>query len=100
MTDQEERSYILGRQAVIREVVSRLYRELPNKCEQSGVDSALYLSRIRSALRRACEDHGDNDWSDDLDLVDVIEKHLVPYLEHTEKGDSVKQPGPRVGGMP
>ena len=40
----------------------------------------LELDGVRAALRRLCDDFGDNDWSDDLHLVDVIEKHLAPYL--------------------
>lgn len=34
-----------------------------------------------AALRSVCEDHGDNDWDDDLHLADVIEKHLSRHLE-------------------
>lgn len=34
-----------------------------------------------AALRSACEDHGDNDWPEDLHLADVVEKHLVRHLE-------------------
>ena len=33
-----------------------------------------------SALRRICERHGDNDWTDDLNLADIIEKHLGRHL--------------------
>jgi hypothetical protein len=29
-----------------------------------------------STLRRICEEHGDNDWDDDLCLSGIIEKHL------------------------
>jgi predicted secreted protein len=33
------------------------------------------------ALRRVCTDHGDSDWDDDLNLSDIIEKHLARYLD-------------------
>ena len=33
------------------------------------------------ALRSVCANHGDNDWTDDLHLADVIEKHLENHLE-------------------
>lgn len=39
------------------------------------------LDEARSALRRLCADHGDNDWGDDLSLTDVIDRHLAPYLD-------------------
>jgi predicted secreted protein len=31
-------------------------------------------------LREICEEHGDNDWADDLHLADVLEKHLYRHL--------------------
>ena len=33
-------------------------------------------------LRQICESHGDNDWEDNLNLADVIEKHLWKHLLH------------------
>ena len=27
-------------------------------------------------LRELCEEHGDNDWENDLHLADIIEKHI------------------------
>ena len=38
-------------------------------------------SQLVRALRRICEEHGDNDWPDDLALVDVLEKHLECHLD-------------------
>ena len=34
-----------------------------------------------SVLRGLCGEFGDNDWDDNLHLVDVLEKHLEPHLE-------------------
>lgn len=45
---------------------------------------ALQLEQVRASLRSVCRDHGDNDWDDDLDLSDVIEKHLAAYLNEEE----------------
>ena len=36
--------------------------------------------RTVAALREVCEAHGDNDWSADLHLADVVEKHLHRHL--------------------
>ncbi len=33
-------------------------------------------------LRNVCERFGDNDWTPQLHLADVIEKHLLSHLEH------------------
>lgn len=43
--------------------------------------------RTRAALREVCRDHGDNDWSDDLHLSDVVEKHLGRYLDARAEDD-------------
>jgi len=32
-------------------------------------------------LRMVCDDHGDNDWSNELHLADVVEKHLANHLD-------------------
>lgn len=40
------------------------------------------------ALRRICADHGDVDWDESLYLVDIIEKHLAPYLVCEASTDS------------
>jgi len=34
-----------------------------------------------AALRSVCGDFGDNDWSSEVHLADVIEKHLGRHLE-------------------
>lgn len=33
-----------------------------------------------AALRRVCDEFGDNDWPDELHLGDVVEKHLRRHL--------------------
>ncbi len=32
-------------------------------------------------LREVCGDFGDNDWTNELHLADVIDKHLARYIE-------------------
>jgi hypothetical protein len=46
-------------------------------------------------LRQVCEQHGDNDWPDDLHLADIIEKHLWRHLEwaKTQPNEPIA-PGP------
>ena len=40
----------------------------------------LERERTVAKLREVCDDFGDNDWPDDLNLVDVLEKHLAKHL--------------------
>lgn len=76
-----EASYTAGRLSVFSDLARQCAVEL-------GVDTAQgrYLlwgserARLVVALRSLCDEYGDNDWPDDLNLVDVIEKHLVGRL--------------------
>jgi transcriptional regulator with XRE-family HTH domain len=47
---------------------------------------------IVQALRAACTDYGDNDWPVDLNLVDVIEKHLVRHLRRPSTSEMTAAP--------
>lgn len=72
-----EESYVAGQRDAYRSLLRLALGNL-------GVDDpvagkAFWVEdRARSvaALREICEQHGDNDWPDDLSLADVIEKHL------------------------
>lgn len=80
MTDDEERAYVLGKKAVYRRLLAECLVELG----PDAPDAARLIAERAEAvamLRRVCEDHGDNDWSDTLHLADVIEKHLYRHLE-------------------
>ena len=36
-------------------------------------------------LRQVCKYFGDNEWSDELHMADIIEKHLWNHLEYNNK---------------
>lgn len=38
-------------------------------------------SEVIDRLRDHCANHGDNDWADDLHIADIIDKHLMNYIE-------------------
>lgn len=80
MTDDEERAYIEGGRAAWRSMLSRCLSELGYGDETRQAAAVAQLEEARAALRRVCEDHGDNDWPDELHLADVIEKHLARHL--------------------
>jgi hypothetical protein len=79
-----ERQYIKGRNAA--------YRLMLSHCAQiigifDGNDPHVKMAdlydeneRTRIELRKICEQLGCNDWADNLDLADVVEKHLAPAL--------------------
>jgi hypothetical protein len=41
----------------------------------------LERERAISTLRQVCKEFGDNDWETNLDLSDIIKKHLERHLE-------------------
>src|SRR2546423_657496 len=62
-------------------------RYVPAPNDKDGQElNALRQERedVVKLLRDACEEHGDNDWPDNLHLTDVIEKHLLDYFKASE----------------
>lgn len=80
MDAKEEAAYIRGRKAVRREQLGEILRELEGE-DLTRERLIAERSAMIAALRRICRYHGDNDWSDDLYLPDIIDKHLAAYLE-------------------
>ena len=79
--ERDERSYEAGSRAAWAAMLSTCLERLGyDSPEAKAATWASYEEEIRATLRRVCEDYGDNDWPDDLHLVDVIEKHLVRHL--------------------
>jgi hypothetical protein len=81
MNDKEEKAYLRGRKAAYREQLGAALGEL------QGDDGDLTRERLIAEradaianLRRICDDHGDNDWPDNLRLSDIIDKHLARYI--------------------
>lgn len=79
MTDSEELAYIAGHKMAYREMLGRCLREL-DAADRDANAWAAERADVVAALRAVCDEHGDNDWDDDLHLGDVINKHLAPYL--------------------
>jgi predicted secreted protein len=80
MTEAEEAAYVLGRKAMARDVLAWAIQELGPEAPDVA-RMAAERADVVAYLRTACADHGDNQWSDDLHLRDVIEKHLVRHIE-------------------
>lgn len=76
-----ESHYIRGQRQLLvgqlREILKQLYYD------EEFTTEKLIAEREEAvlALRSICEDHGDNDWDEDLHLADVINKHLGRYLD-------------------
>jgi len=84
-----ESHYLRGERAAL---VSQLYEilrklSIPYTSIDAAPENLMKIAELTiereetiSALRGVCEDHGDNDWDNDLHLADVVNKHLGNYL--------------------
>ena len=78
-----ERDYTRGSNAAWRQVLSMAMRNLDSQVNKK----ARWLDEragLVAALRIACDDFGDNEWDDNLDLRDVLDKHLVRHLHERQ----------------
>lgn len=84
----EERQYLAGSTMALRGVLGHVLGQLAGNGahDERGALIAERLDAVR-VLREVCERHGDNDWTDELHLADVIEKHLGRHLDDRDDDD-------------
>lgn len=73
----DEQSYSQGRRSAWLHLLNECLRELGYS--DPAAQQAAWVSERAAciqALRRICAESGDNNWTDDLHLVDILEKHL------------------------
>jgi hypothetical protein len=80
MTESGEQKWLQGNRAAWKRIFDMAASELHKDGELDA--AALSSERMEAiiALRDICEQHGDNDWPDNLHLADIIEKHLHRHL--------------------
>lgn len=82
MAKFDEASYLRGSKAAWRQMLARCLQAL--EIDDSVASKARWLlerEEVIVKLRSLCEDFGDNDWDDQENLADVIEKHLARHLD-------------------
>jgi hypothetical protein len=78
----DEGSYVRGSRAAWLAMLELCLHQLGIDDPEAGkVRWVSERARAILALRAICDNHGDNDWPDDLHLADAIEKHLGDHLE-------------------
>ena len=73
----EKDSYEQGARMAWTRMLQNCCRELGYQTEEA--DKAAWIVEregITAALRSICSEYGDNDWDNNLNLADVIDKHL------------------------
>ena len=86
MTEAEENIYILGRRSALTHALRYILSELGY--EGSEAEHVKWISEREETvniLRECCVEFGDNDWSNDLHLGEVVVKHLVRHLWRNQK---------------
>lgn len=81
MTDAEDTAYVQGSRTAWAAMLQTCLQNLGY--DASEVEHARWIVEREGAvsqLRSLCAKFGDNDWDDDLNLADVIDKHLGDYL--------------------
>lgn len=77
----DETAYEEGRRAAWRSILTECLGQLDYP---EGEKRIAQLVKEReetiSVLRDLCRDFGDNEWSEDLNLADIIERHLGKHL--------------------
>ena len=79
--DVTEESFESGRRAAWLTMLHTCLRSLGY--DDPVAKSLRWVSEREGAiakLREVCSEHGDNDWPNDLQLEDIIEKHLADHL--------------------
>lgn len=81
MNESEEAAYIEGKKAAWATILRTALRELG--IQDPAAEQAAWVAEraeVVAALRTLCQDYGDNNWADDLNLADVIENHLIRHI--------------------
>lgn len=81
MTESEEKIYEAGKRSANLSLLRRCLSELGYDTEIIN-EAKLIKEReeVIQLMRTVCPEFGDNNWSNDLHLVDIIDKHLLNYV--------------------
>lgn len=92
----EEQKYIDGRNAALRDVLVYAAKRLGVFAEDDLHVKLAYLieerSRAAKALREIGAEIGCDEWPEDLDLGDVVEKNIAPRLNEFIWADGADEP--------
>jgi len=82
MTDDErlEQAYTDGSRRAWLSILQESIRQLRGSAPLEAEKLLAERTDAIAMLRLLCAEFGDNDWSDDLYLADIIEKHLMRHV--------------------
>lgn len=76
--EEEEKIHIEVRASALKEIIVHCQGKLRSLGVELKTDEQFSPERIDiiQTLRSLCKDHGDNDWTEDLHISDILDKHL------------------------
>lgn len=82
MNEEQEKIWECGNRAAWLSMLQQCFIHLGyDQPETKSSKWVIEREMAISTLRRVCDEHGDNDWDENLNLSDIIEKHLWRNLE-------------------
>lgn len=75
-----EAAYVNGERVAYEHIISVCRSQLGYNQDDTLDRLIIERERVMAKLRDLCAEFGDNDWDDDLDLSDVLDKHLGRHL--------------------
>jgi len=84
-TERDEACWVRGHRAALVSMLQHVLRELGYEGdEMARLAWIAEREQAVATLRVVCDEFGDNDWSNDLHLSDVVDKHLARHLSHED----------------
>lgn len=89
----DETAYEEGRRTAWRRILAECLRQLGySGGDRQMVQLVLEREEAIAMLRDLCREFGDNEWTEDLNLADIIDKHLGKHLWHQDRGGYCHNP--------
>jgi len=91
--EANEKHWERGHRAAFVSMLGECLRELGHDKDPAVAYARLVYEREQTLakLRRLCDEHGDNEWENELHLSDIIEKHLVAPWEDRMEADALER---------
>ena len=80
MIEKEEQAFLQGERVAYQSLLGLCLRKLHDDPAAMRERWAAEREAAIAVLRSICRRHGDNNWTDDLPLADILNKHLGNHL--------------------
>lgn len=77
--------YMSGKAMMAAQVLRGIAESIEDPNMREHALAMAYLQEIRSVVISLCGEYGDLDFDDKLYIVDMLRKHLEPYLTERKK---------------